>query len=653
MSEVLVGYRLQPAPYPGNAYTQVSFFQGTNCNNFPVVVKKHDFGALIIGDTREQVEKAMNAGLEQAGIQHAHICPVYEVRLVITGKSCSVFHVLEPMETNVGQDIEDRKKSNQPYTEAEMWAFLQQVSEALAYAHSLEIAHRDIKPSNVFRTKETYKVADFGEYWRMKRDPTTSTLKGDDRYFSPQMRAAHLSGKQYDAMKNDVFALGATWLEMASFGSPNSNSNSEDTVRKLHYSEELKQTLRLMLEVEEGRRCNMQTVSETSNQNVSKPVTSLAALERRLLEVVEGISSCEEIAMFERVATMMKKKALRVQRAEALRVQQEQAAKAARVEEMKRAAAAGACHMQCGVCRVPAAGAKCTKCKTIYWANVFQAKEMHRSSSVAPKEYKVLQKQLTQREANGQGGRARANSAGAPQTIEQQYVEDKQRGRQRQMEVSNSTQIFVCDRCQVQTQKPGLCDECMGLGVVRKVICMTCKARYPADQDYCRKCEIVCPRCRKSRLRTLPRCLNCTTACSQCRTAFDPQSGICRRCEIACPQCRAPKLRSLPRCLNCTPACPQCMTPYDPQFGICRRCEVICKGCGKVASSTQSYCVHCNTVLKEKLCKQCKQLPVSGPSGLCKGCASRPSSLPSSSYEEKKAQPQAQASLRPSRQGKR
>ena len=376
------------------------------------------------------------------------------------------------------------------------------------------------------------------------------------------------------------------------------------------------------------------------DQNTSVVKSMLGYLEGRpfleqqdiLKEVQQAIKLIED----QRLA-----KQREIERAEALRVQQEQAAKAATVGEIKRVAA-GAGQMQCGVCRVPAAGAKCTKCKTIYWVKVFQAKEKHRSSSVAPKEYEVLQTQA-QKEAHESGGRPRAMSAGASQTNEQQYTEDRQRGRQRQMEISHSPQIFVCDRCQVQIQKPGLCDECMGLGVVRKVICNTCKARYPNDQGYCQKCEIVCPRCKKSRLRTLPRCLNCPPSCPQCRTAFDPQSGICRKCEIACPQCRAPKLRSLPRCLNCTPACPQCMTPYDPQFGICRRCEVICKGCGKVASSTQSYCVHCNTVLKEKLCKQCKQLPVSGPSGLCKGCASRPASLPSSSYEEKKAQPQVQA----------
>jgi len=60
--------------------------------------------------------------------------------------------------------------------------------------------------------------------------------------------------------------------------------------------------------------------------------------------------------------------------AETQRVQHEQTAKAARTEEMKRATAAGADQMQCGVCRAPAAGVKCTKCKTICWAKVLQAK---------------------------------------------------------------------------------------------------------------------------------------------------------------------------------------------------------------------------------------------------------------------------------------
>ena len=196
---------------------------------------------------------------------------------------------------------------------------------------------------------------------------------------------------------------------------------------------------------------------------------------------------------------------------------------------------------------------------------MFQGKKKQKSSLVTPKDLKVLQNQA-QTEAEGQ-------------KKEQQWAGYRQRAEPIQEDVKHSPQIFVCDQCQIQTQKPGLCDKCMG---VQRVTCLTCKTQYPANQGYCRKCE------------------------------------------IACPQCRAPKLRTLPRCLNCTPACPQCRTAFDPQFGICRRCEVICKGCGKVASSTQSYCVHCNTVLKEKLGKQCGQQQAPSVSSLCKDCASRP-----------------------------
>lgn len=94
MSEVLTGYKLKPAPYPCNPFTHVSFYQGTDCSGLRVVVKQQDFPALTLEGVREQAEKVMTAGLEQAAVQHPHVCQLFQVRLVVTGQSCSVFHVL-------------------------------------------------------------------------------------------------------------------------------------------------------------------------------------------------------------------------------------------------------------------------------------------------------------------------------------------------------------------------------------------------------------------------------------------------------------------------------------------------------------------------------------------------------------------------------
>jgi hypothetical protein len=209
----------------------------------------------------------------------------------------------------------------------------------------------------------------------------------------------------------------------------------------------------------------------------------------------------------------------------------------------------------CSICRANVVGAKCARCKTIYWNKVFQAKVKQRAASVVPGDFTGLRAgALGESDGlhNGQAGRPRANSADSKVVNDRQYAEDRQRRVEIRLEVSHSAHYFTCDLCHAQTQQAGLCENCLVSPLCRK-----CNTRYQADNGFCPKCEIRCAKCKRV---------------------------------------------------------------YD---------------------SSKSYCPHCNTDLRVKLCKQCKANPASGPSGQCKACAQRPATVPvSSSYEERKAQPQ-------------
>ena len=75
----------------------------------------------------------------------------------------SVYHILEALDKDLGQEITERKTDRRVLSKAEVMQFLVQTSHALAYAHSEGIALRDIKPDNIFLDREkVFKVGDFG-----------------------------------------------------------------------------------------------------------------------------------------------------------------------------------------------------------------------------------------------------------------------------------------------------------------------------------------------------------------------------------------------------------------------------------------------------------------------------------------------------------
>lgn len=95
---------------------------------------------------------------------------------------------------------------------AEVYRIMQQVAEALDYAHQQNIVHRDIKPGNIMYNRESrqLKITDFGIARITDSVKTrTGSFMGSPSYMSPEQ----ISGNHVDG-RADLYALGVSFYQL-------------------------------------------------------------------------------------------------------------------------------------------------------------------------------------------------------------------------------------------------------------------------------------------------------------------------------------------------------------------------------------------------------------------------------------------------------
>lgn len=101
-------------------------------------------------------------------------------------------------------------------SESDMWKFMHDVADGLAYLHSREVIHQDIKPDNIMVADDgKYLITDFGVSTRVR-----STLRksvncpnesaGTQAYMAPE----RFSKDPVPVKANDIWSLGATAFEL-------------------------------------------------------------------------------------------------------------------------------------------------------------------------------------------------------------------------------------------------------------------------------------------------------------------------------------------------------------------------------------------------------------------------------------------------------
>jgi hypothetical protein len=112
--------------------------------------------------------------------------------------------------------------------------YVQQIAEAIHYAHQRGILHRDLKPSNVLLdAADQPRVTDFGLARRLEGDSrltASGAVLGSPSYMSPEQAAGR--GHQLTTA-TDIYSLGAILYELLTGGPPFRGPTPVETMRRV------------------------------------------------------------------------------------------------------------------------------------------------------------------------------------------------------------------------------------------------------------------------------------------------------------------------------------------------------------------------------------------------------------------------------------
>jgi serine/threonine protein kinase/formylglycine-generating enzyme required for sulfatase activity len=166
-------------------------------------------------------------------LQHPMIVKVLSADYTPDGSAYMVMEWLD------GRTLEQEMKDRGVFTLQRVIVLLEQIAEAVAYAHRKRIIHRDLKPSNIMLVleengEESIRVLDFGIAKVLSTTigiGTNTRVAGTSYYISPEQTIAHSPIDQ----GADIYSLGVILYQMLT-GQVPFEADTEGQVMDMHRS---------------------------------------------------------------------------------------------------------------------------------------------------------------------------------------------------------------------------------------------------------------------------------------------------------------------------------------------------------------------------------------------------------------------------------
>lgn len=175
--------------------------------NREVAIKTMALSQEFEGRQLEDIKERFYREAETAGrLSHPNIVTVYDI-----GEEQELAYIA--MDYLQGEDLSAFCEEDNLLPFTEVMGIMEQVAEALEYAHHQRVVHRDIKPANIVYDAErnVVKVTDFGVACLTDTSKTkTGTVLGSPSYMSPEQ----VAGKRVDG-RADIFSLGVTLYQLS------------------------------------------------------------------------------------------------------------------------------------------------------------------------------------------------------------------------------------------------------------------------------------------------------------------------------------------------------------------------------------------------------------------------------------------------------
>lgn len=173
--------------------------------NRQVAIKTLDYTQFPTGELNSLKSRFFREAEAAGRLSHHNIVTVYDV-----GEEEGFAFIA--MDYVNGEPLSNFTQPDSLLPIAEVYRIMQQVAEALDYAHQQNIVHRDIKPGNIMYNRETrqLKITDFGIARITDSVKTrTGSFMGSPSYMSPEQ----ISGNHVDG-RADLYALGVSFYQL-------------------------------------------------------------------------------------------------------------------------------------------------------------------------------------------------------------------------------------------------------------------------------------------------------------------------------------------------------------------------------------------------------------------------------------------------------